>query len=105
VNRRSGNEHPYQVTGAIEKPDSGNAPSKLAIAGRYLLDTQVLDALETTDSPRHGELQLTDAIAAVAEQGGPVWARPIPVPRVDLGTWEAYEAAVVQRLRRGATKV
>lgn len=57
------------VTGAIEKPGAAAAPSRLGIVGRYLLTSEIFEALRATP-PGHGEeLQLTDAIDALAARG------------------------------------
>lgn len=52
-----------QVTGLVEKPSRGEAPSNLAVIGRYVLRHEMFDILETTDPGRGGEIQLTDALA------------------------------------------
>ena len=51
-----------QVTGLVEKPARGEAPSNLAVIGRYVLRHEMFDILETTDPGRGGEIQLTDAL-------------------------------------------
>ena len=51
------------VRGLVEKPDSDDAPSTLAIVGRYVLDPSVMTALDTQESGAGGEIQLTDAMA------------------------------------------
>lgn len=52
------------VKGMVEKPDPADAPSNLAVIGRYILAPQVMEALGHTKSGSGGEIQLTDAIAA-----------------------------------------
>lgn len=51
-----------QVTGLVEKPAKGEAPSNLAVIGRYVLRHEMFEILETTDPGRGGEIQLTDAL-------------------------------------------
>jgi len=51
--------------GVVEKPTSENAPSRLAIIGRYLLDPSIFNVLEKQERGASGEIQLTDAIAAM----------------------------------------
>ena len=63
-----------RVTGLVEKPPVAEAPSNLAIVGRYLLDPHVFDLLRTTEPGRGGEIQLTDAIQALVAEGAPVHA-------------------------------
>jgi UTP--glucose-1-phosphate uridylyltransferase len=59
------------VTGLVEKPDPADAPSNLAIIGRYLLDPAVFDVLRRTPPGRGGEVQLTDALQTLAQGAGP----------------------------------
>ena len=54
-----------RITGIVEKPDPGVAPSTLAVVGRYILDARIFALLETTRPGKGGEIQLTDAIAAL----------------------------------------
>lgn len=54
-----------QVTGMIEKPKSGNAPSNLHITGRYILQPEIFDLLERQEHGAGGEIQLTDAMLAM----------------------------------------
>ncbi|GIX16510.1 MAG: UTP--glucose-1-phosphate uridylyltransferase [Rhodothalassiaceae bacterium] len=51
------------VTGVVEKPDPGEAPSTCAVIGRYILDGEVIAALSTGRRGKGGEIQLTDAMA------------------------------------------
>ncbi len=60
------------VTDLVEKPRSSDAPSNLAVIGRYLLDPSVFDVLRQTPPGRGGEIQLTDALQHLA---GPTGAR------------------------------
>jgi UTP--glucose-1-phosphate uridylyltransferase len=55
-----------RVTGLVEKPAAGEAPSNLAIIGRYVLNPAVFDVLRETPLGRGGEIQLTDALATLA---------------------------------------
>ncbi|MCI4462926.1 MAG: UTP--glucose-1-phosphate uridylyltransferase GalU [Caldisericum sp.] len=55
-------EHVYDVKDLVEKPDPMEAPSNLAIVGRYILNNTIFDALEKTEPGKNGEIQLTDAI-------------------------------------------
>lgn len=53
-----------EVSGLVEKPDPADAPSEVAIVGRYILGPEIFDRLENTEPGSGGEIQLTDAIAA-----------------------------------------
>ena len=55
------NYHP--ISSIVEKPAPENAPSNLAVVGRYILHPSILKALEATHSDNHNEIQLTDAIS------------------------------------------
>nr|WP_240615669.1 UTP--glucose-1-phosphate uridylyltransferase GalU [Nakamurella deserti] len=57
----------FQVTELVEKPDPEVAPSNLAIIGRYVLTPQVFGVLHETQPGRGGEIQLTDALAALID--------------------------------------
>jgi UTP--glucose-1-phosphate uridylyltransferase len=55
-----------QVNGLVEKPSADEAPSNLAVIGRYVLRPEIFDILEKTDPGRGGEIQLTDALQYAA---------------------------------------
>ena len=55
------------VNGLVEKPANDEAPSNLAVIGRYVLRPEIFDILETTDPGRGGEIQLTDALEYAVE--------------------------------------
>ena len=75
-----------RVRGMVEKPAPDRAPSTLAAAGRYLLDRAVFDALHRIESGAGGELQLTDAVAVLIDEGHPVHVVVHRGERHDLGT-------------------
>jgi UTP--glucose-1-phosphate uridylyltransferase len=60
----------YRLTAIVEKPDPQVAPSNLAVVGRYILTPSVLDLLERVVPGAGGEIQLTDAIAALLKLEG-----------------------------------
>jgi UTP--glucose-1-phosphate uridylyltransferase len=70
----------------VEKPAPDQAPSTLAAAGRYLLDRAVFDALHRINPGAGGELQLTDAVALLIDEGHPVHVVVHRGERHDLGT-------------------
>ena len=59
----------YRLNGMVEKPAAEDAPSNLAIIGRYILMPEIFDVLRTTAPGKNGELQITDALATMAKQG------------------------------------
>jgi UTP--glucose-1-phosphate uridylyltransferase len=73
------------VHGMVEKPTPEAAPSTFAAAGRYLLDRAVFDALHRIVPGAGGELQLTDAIALLIDEGHPVHVVVHRGGRHDLG--------------------
>lgn len=74
-----------QVLGLVEKPDPAQAPSTLAVAGRYVLTPQVFKAIRAQPRGAGGEIQLTDGIAALIGQQ-PVWAYSYKGRRYDCGS-------------------
>jgi UTP--glucose-1-phosphate uridylyltransferase len=60
-----------RITGMVEKPIAGEAPSNLAIIGRYVLRPEIFGILENTPPGKGGEIQLTDALQELAT--GPEW--------------------------------
>ena len=59
----------YEVTDMVEKPAKGQAPSNLAIIGRYILTPDIFDILRVTPPGKNGEIQLTDALLTQAKRG------------------------------------
>lgn len=64
VGKRTGNI--FEVTGMVEKPPKGTAPSNLSITGRYILQPEIFDILATQERGAGGEIQLTDAMIGLA---------------------------------------
>ncbi|MBP3690663.1 MAG: UTP--glucose-1-phosphate uridylyltransferase, partial [Schwartzia sp.] len=84
----------------IEKPAKEEAPSRLAVLGRYILDPEIFTILEKTQPGRGGEIQLTDAIRVLAGQQA-VYAYNFYGRRYDIGDKEGFlEATVEQALKR-----
>ena len=64
-----GSDNAYRVSSMVEKPSQDDAPTNLAIIGRYILTPEIFDALENTAPDKNGEIQITDALMALAKQG------------------------------------
>lgn len=64
-----GSTDAYNVKNMVEKPESVDAPSNLAIIGRYILTSEIFDELERTQPDQNGEIQITDALLSLAKQG------------------------------------
>ena len=87
-----------QVNRLVEKPSPEEAPSNLAIIGRYVLHPSVFDVLEETGPGRGGEIQLTDALETLASregEGGGVYGVVFRGRRYDTGDKLSYLKAVV----------
>lgn len=61
-------ERVYSILGMVEKPAPNDAPSDLAILGRYVLTPEIFDALRATPPGKGGEIQLTDGLALLLKQ-------------------------------------
>lgn len=83
-----------RVKRIVEKPAPKHAPSTLAVVGRYLLAPAVFSKLESTGRGAGGEIQLTDAIAAMLEES-PVYAHAFAGERFDCGSKLGYLKATV----------
>ncbi|MEO1940723.1 MAG: UTP--glucose-1-phosphate uridylyltransferase GalU [Candidatus Thioglobus sp.] len=64
-----GSNNAYQVHSMVEKPSPAEAPTSLAIIGRYILTPEIFDILENTVPDKNGEIQITDALMTLAKQG------------------------------------
>lgn len=84
-----------KVNGMVEKPTAADAPSMFAAAGRYVLDRAIFDALRRIDRGTGGEVQLTDAIELLIEEGHPVHVVVHRGARHDLGNPGGYLKAAV----------
>jgi UTP--glucose-1-phosphate uridylyltransferase len=84
------------VTGLVEKPPVEEAPSSLAIIGRYVLAPEIFAVLRETQPGRGGEIQLTDALATLVERGEPVHGVVFGGRRYDTGDKLDYLKAVVR---------
>lgn len=85
-----------RVTGLVEKPPVDEAPSSLAIIGRYVLAPPIFDVLRETPPGRGDEIQLTDALATLVERGEPVHGVVFSGRRYDTGDRLDYLKAVVR---------
>lgn len=81
-----------QVSSMIEKPSVDEAPSNVAVIGRYILSPEIFTHLESTQPGAGGEIQLTDALNALAESGK-LLAYRFEGLRFDCGSVDGYVAA------------
>ncbi len=75
----------FQVSHLVEKPEQKDAPSNLAIIGRYILSHKIFPALESIETDLNGELQFTDAISQMMFNNEKVFAYKIQGTRYDIG--------------------
>jgi len=85
----------HRITKLVEKPAPGEAPSTLAVIGRYILTPKIFDKLEQTQGGADGEIQLTDAIAALMEEQH-VFGYEFEGTRYDAGTTMGWLKASVE---------
>jgi len=89
----------FRVKGLVEKPDPKDAPSNLAIMGRYVLSPSVFKHLKSIKRGSGGEYQLTDAIASMLEEE-PVYALLYEGRRLDCGVREGWiKATIIKALQ------
>jgi len=74
----------YRVRGLVEKPKPEEAPSNLAIVGRYVLTPEIFDAIAETPPGKNGEIQITDALALLLKRQ-PMFACRFQGTRYDTG--------------------
>jgi UTP--glucose-1-phosphate uridylyltransferase len=81
-----------KVNNMVEKPETKDAPSNLAIIGRYILTPEIFDVLENTAPGKGGEIQITDALLYLAKQGK-VLAYKFEGKRFDCGSIDGFVEA------------
>jgi len=83
---------PVAMTDIVEKPPYGTAPTTLAVAARYIFSPAIFEALDRTLPDRRGEVQVSDAIKLLIQQGKPVyaWLLSPGQRRYDVGNFESY---------------
>ncbi|WP_462323907.1 UTP--glucose-1-phosphate uridylyltransferase GalU [Desulfoplanes sp.] len=82
----------YRVRGMMEKPRPEEAPSRLAMIGRYVLTPEIFDHLENLTPGNGGEIQLTDAMQLLAKENR-LLAVKLKGKRFDTGDWVDYLSA------------
>ena len=87
-----GTDDTYRVTDMVEKPDPKDAPTNMAIIGRYILTPDIFDILRNTKPGKGGEIQITDALLTQAKQGK-IIAYKFKGKRFDCGSIEGYVEA------------
>jgi UTP--glucose-1-phosphate uridylyltransferase len=85
----------FRVNNLIEKPPRGEAPSNLAIIGRYVFPYEIFDCIDGLEPGAGGEYQLTDAIRSLMTRG-PVYAYRFEGKRYDAGDKLGFLQATVE---------
>lgn len=94
------NSRLMRVSDMVEKPAVDEAPSRMAVLGRYIIKPQIFDILESTQPGKGGEVQLTDALKVLARQDA-VYAYDFEGKRYDVGDKLGFLKATVEyALRR-----
>ncbi len=91
-NLLEGTDDTYRVTDMVEKPDPKDAPTNMAIIGRYILTPDIFDILGNTKPGKGGEIQITDALLEQAKQGK-VIAYKFKGKRFDCGSVDGFVEA------------
>jgi len=88
----------FDITDLIEKPSQEEAPSNLAIAGRYVFAPALFDAIKRTGFDHRGEIQLTNAIRLMLQKGMKIVGVKLPddEKRYDIGNFESYFETFVE---------
>lgn len=92
-------ENTALMTGIVEKPEPTEAPSNLAVVGRYILTAEIFNHLETIPQGAGGEIQLTDAIAQLLKEQG-TYAYQFHGKRYDCGSKLGYLEATLEYAMR-----
>lgn len=89
-------ENVFKIKDMVEKPKFADAPSDLAIIGRYILTPDVFDAIERTEKGAGGEIQITDAMRLMLKEGKPFYAVKLQGNRHDAGDKLGFLIATVE---------
>jgi len=89
-------ENIFRIKDMVEKPAFEDAPSDLAIIGRYILTPDVFDAIERTEKGAGGEIQITDAMRLMLKEGKPFYAVKLEGTRHDAGDKLGFLIATVE---------
>lgn len=92
------NPNVFQLANIVEKPSPAEAPSRLAVASRYVFRPEIFQHLKVTKPGKNDEIQLTDAIQAMIADGKKVYGVRVTQEehRFDIGNFESYFAAFLE---------
>jgi len=88
----------FELEDIVEKPSVDDAPSQLAVAARYIFKPAIFDMLQRIEPGAGGELQLTDAIRLLIQDGQPVYGVRLTEGerRFDIGNYSSYYRAFIE---------
>jgi len=95
-----GTDNTYRVTDMVEKPDPKDAPTNMAIIGRYILTPDIFNIIKNTKPGKGGEIQITDALLAQAKEGK-VIAYKFNGKRFDCGSVDGFVEATNYFYKKG----
>ena len=89
---------PFALKDIVEKPAPQDAPSRNVVAARWILAPAIFELLRRTPLDSRGELNLTDAVRTLKQEGGSLWAVPLRPGefRRDIGNFETFYAAFIR---------
>ena len=89
---------PFALKDIVEKPAPQDAPSRNVVAARWILAPTIFELLRRTPLDSRGELNLTDAVRTLKQEGGSLWAVPLRPGefRRDIGNFETFYAAFIR---------
>jgi len=90
----------FKIDDMVEKPEPKDAPSNLAIIGRYILTPEIFDVIENTKPGKNDEVQITDALLTLAKQGK-VLAYKFEGQRFDCGSVDGFVEATNYFYKKG----
>lgn len=90
----------FKIDDMVEKPDPEDAPSNLAIIGRYILTPEIFDVIRSTKPGKNDEVQITDALLTLAKQGK-VLAYKFEGQRFDCGSVDGFVEATNYFYKKG----
>ena len=95
VAHNGGRDRLYRIRNLVEKPKAADAPSNLAIIGRYVLTPDIFDSLETIEPGSGGEIQLTDGLRHIL-RSRPIYGYKFEGTRYDAGDKQGFLRATVE---------
>jgi UTP--glucose-1-phosphate uridylyltransferase len=98
VQPEDGTDDAFRIVNLVEKPKPEDAPSNLAIAGRYIFSPVIFDMIRRVQPDGRGEIQLTNAIQLLCEEGRRVIAVKLAPEekRYDIGNFPSYFESFVE---------